>query len=148
MMDTSAIPAHRQGVVKYVLDRCSELYIDRKALAGIILDNWQNDKYAYRVLREIKAEFPGIDIVILHSFDDCIDVVNALDMDNHQFETIYLWSLTRARIRELVTSYTQGLKFLDEDIVTAKIVAGHRCTEYSPHPSQLSLDTQTGRTSI
>ena len=60
MMDTSAIPAHRQGVVKYVLDRCSELYIDRKALAGIILDNWQNDKYAYRVLREIKAEFPGI----------------------------------------------------------------------------------------
>ena len=44
MVDASAIPGQTQGVVNYILDRCAELYIDRKMLAGIILDNWHNDK--------------------------------------------------------------------------------------------------------
>ncbi|BBA70049.1 metallophosphoesterase [Geobacter sulfurreducens] len=123
MLDSSVIPAHRQGVIKHIQDRCSELIIDDSKLDGIILDNWQNDKKAYRVLDEIKQLYPTAPIIILYGFDDCSDIASAINLDASEFTTLYLWSLTRARIRELVRGYLVDLTSLDDDLVTEKIIS-------------------------
>jgi hypothetical protein len=122
MVDTTAIPAHKQGVMKHIEARCKEIRIDRKELAGIILDNWHNDKSARRVLQEIKAEFTSIPTIILHSLDDCTEIGNVIENDELiMFETYYLWSLSRAKIRELVVAYIKDLSSLDDDLVTKKL---------------------------
>ena len=47
-----------------------------------------------------------------------------MEIDNvADLETLYLWALTKARIRELVTGYVQEMDDLDEDLVTAKVTA-------------------------
>lgn len=122
MVDTIDISPQRRVVIKHINDRCKEINIPRSSLAGIILDNWNNDKKARRVLREIQTEFPTVPVVLLQSNDDCADLANALETeDAAEFQTLYLWALTRRRIRELVIAYTQDLDSLDDDLVTKKI---------------------------
>jgi len=122
MVDTMVVPPHRRGVIKHIEDRCNEISIERSSLAGIILDNWHSDKRSRRVLREIQTEFPTVPVVLLQSSDDCADIANALDTENPaEVQTLYLWALTRTRIRELVIAYTEDLNSLDDDLVTKKV---------------------------
>lgn len=122
VLDTTAIPAHKQGVIKHIEARCKEIGINRNELAGIILDNWHYEKAARRVIQEIKAEFPALPTIILHSIDDCSEIGNVIECDEViKFETLYLWSLSRARIRELVVAYVKDLSSLDDDLVTKKL---------------------------
>jgi len=122
MVDTTAVSPHRRDVVKLLEGGCREIDISRSSLAGIILDNWHGDKKACRVLQEIKKEFQDIPVILLKSSDDCADIANTLEMeDAEEFETLYLWALTRTRIREMVTAFAQDLHSLDDDLVTKKV---------------------------
>ncbi len=122
MVDTTVVSPHRRDVVRLLEGRCREIDISRSSLAGIILDNWHGDKKAFRVLQEIKKEFQDIPVILLKSSDDCADIANTLEMeDAEEFETLYLWALTRTRIREMVTAYAQDLDSLDDDLVTKKV---------------------------
>ena len=122
MVDATAIRPQRNGVIKHFGDRCKEINISSSSMAGIILDNWHGDKNACRVLREIQTEFPTVPVTILQCNDNCAGIVNTLETeDAEEFETFYLWALTRTRIRELVITYTQDLNSLDDDIVTKKV---------------------------
>jgi predicted MPP superfamily phosphohydrolase len=124
MCNTEEIPHHRQGVIQHIENRCKELKIQPGSLAGIILDSWYSDKRTRRILRELKAEFAGVPVVLLHSVDDCRDIATSMDVEEiENRETLYLWSLTRARIRELVVSYMQGVDSLDDNAVTNKVIA-------------------------
>jgi predicted MPP superfamily phosphohydrolase len=123
MIDTTTIPAHKQGVIKHIEARCMELSIGVTELAGIILDNWQNDKSSRRVFEEIKKEFPSTPIIILHSLDDGAEVANVIEWTEvMKFEKLYLWALSRARIRELVAAYIKDRNSLDDDLVTKKLI--------------------------
>lgn len=122
MVDTTAVYPRRKDIVKFLEGRCREIDISRSSLAGIILDNWHGDKKACRVLQEIKKEFQNIPIMLLKSSDDCADIANTIEMDDaKEFETLYLWALTRTRIREMVSAYAKDLDLLDDDLVTKKI---------------------------
>ncbi len=124
MLDATAIPNHRQGVIAHVAARCKELNIAQSSIAGFILDNWHGNKETKKVLRELKAEYKNIPIMLLESIDDSLQIGNVIDIeDNEIVETFYLWSLTRSRIRELVTAYLDGESSLDDDLVTKKIIA-------------------------
>jgi predicted MPP superfamily phosphohydrolase len=49
--------------------------------------------------------------------------IRAIDIeDNEVVEALYLWSLTRSRIRELVTVYLKDEVSLNDDLVTKKII--------------------------
>lgn len=123
MLDTTTVPANKHGVILHIDARCKEICIDRKALAGIILDNWHNEKSSRRVLQEIKAEFPNIPIIILHSLDDFTEIGNVIECNEViNFDTLYLWALSRAKIRELVVEYIKDLDSLDDDLVTKKLI--------------------------
>ena len=121
MTDAAAIPPHRQGVLSHIDARCQELGVSRSSLAAIILDGWQNDSRSNRMLREIQKEFPTIPIILLQSIDDSLEIAQGLlpgELEN--VATLYLWALSRARIRELVGAYIRDLS-LDDDLVTKKL---------------------------
>ena len=123
MLDTRAIPNHRQGVISHVTARCKELNILQSSIAGFILDNWHNSKETRKVLRELKTEYKDAPIMLFESIDDCLQIGNVIDIeDNEIVETFYLLSLNRSRIRELVTTYLDDETSLDDDLVTNKII--------------------------
>ena len=125
MCDTCEIAAHRQGVISYVKVRCASLEMPIASLAGIILDNWENDQKSHKILNILRNEFPGVPLLILQGFDDFNDIHQPTVLTNDDgFEILYLRSLTRSRIRELVHTYLEySESTLDEDLVTKKVIS-------------------------
>ena len=124
MLDVVTIPAHRQGVLRALEARCEELGVQTTSLAAIILDNYWGDKPSRRILKELRLAFPGVPTIVLQSIDDCARIADAIEIDNvAEFETLYLWALTKTRLRELVTAYVQEMDDLDDDLVTARVTA-------------------------
>jgi len=122
MVDTLEMPHHKRGVIEHIEARCAELDVTRESLAGIILDNWHGDKHGRRILDELSAEFKNVPVVMLQSVDDCNEIADAIEFGHAaNIQTRYLWALTKARIRELVVAYIEGLDALDEDLVTKRI---------------------------
>ena len=124
MLDVVTIPAHRQGVLRSLEERCQELGVQTTSLAAIILDNYCGDKPSRRILKELRLAFPQVPTIVLQSIDDCARIADAIEIDNvAEFETLYLWALTKTRLRELVTAYVQEIDDLDDDLVTARVNA-------------------------
>jgi hypothetical protein len=122
MLDSVALPHHRQGIVECVSARCEELQIDAKSIAGFILDNWVNDKGTRRLLRELRNEYKPQPVIILAGEDDFAQIASAVQIeDPTELATFYLWALSRTRIRSLASSYVQGMDSLDDDIVAKKV---------------------------
>ena len=105
------------------MSRCDELHSNLGAIDGLILDNWQRSSNPQKVLRILNTEYPALRLMILHAFDDFQNIGNASPIPNAEgFEALYLWSLTRNRIRQLVAGYLDAAELrLDEDAVTRKI---------------------------
>ena len=124
MLDVPTIPAHRRGVLRSLEKRCQELGVQTTSLAAIILDNYCGDKPSRRILKELRLAFPQVPTIVLQSIDDCAGIADAIEIDNvAEFETLYLWALTKTRLRELVTAYVQEMDDLDDDLVTARVTA-------------------------
>ena len=124
MLDVLGIPAHRQGVLGSLEARCEELGVQTTTVSAIILDNYSGDKSSRRILKELRLAYPEIPTIVLQSIDDCARIADAIEIDNvADFETLYLWALTKTRIRELVTGYVQEMDDLDDNLVTARVTA-------------------------
>ena len=124
MLDVLSIPPHRQGVLRSLEARCQELGVQTTSLEAIILDNYSGDKSSRRILKELRLAYPQVPTIVLQSIDDCARIADAIEIDNvAEFETLYLWALTKARIRELVTGYVQEMDDLDDNLVTARVTA-------------------------
>jgi hypothetical protein len=123
MLNSAIMHHHKEGILQQLAARCRELEIELTNIAGFILDNWAPSKGNRRFLRELKAEFANIPIILLAGVDDCGDIESDLEIgEDSTLETLYLWSLSQARIRELTSGYLQGLDNLDDDLVTKKII--------------------------
>ena len=124
MLDVAIIPAHRQGVLQSLEARCQELGVRTTSLAAIILDNYCGDKPSRRILKDLRLAFPQVPTIVLQSIDDCARIADAMEIDNvAEFETLYLWALTKTRLRELVIAYVQDIDDLDDDLVTTRVTA-------------------------
>jgi predicted MPP superfamily phosphohydrolase len=121
--DLAEVPTHRQGVIKYIADRCDELRSNVGVIEALVLDHWQRSSNAEKILRILNAEYPTMPLIILQTFDDFQNIGNAAPIPTaEKYETLYLWSLPRNRIRELVSAYLDAAESrLDEDAVTHKI---------------------------
>ena len=122
MLDAATIPAHRQGVLQSISARCEELHAKSGSIGAFILDGCHGDKASRKIVDSLRQEFPTIPIVMLQGVDDCVQIANAITVEGTEaFEPLYLWALSRSRVRELVTRYIEGLD-LDEVLVTKKVI--------------------------
>jgi len=123
MMNIPDVPPNKDGVARRLKRRCNELRIDETNLKGVILDNWHNDKRCGIILRELQALLPKIPIVILQNTGSVAEIADEAEVDHlESFENLYLWSMTRTRMRELVSAYVRDLPTLEENAVTRKVI--------------------------
>ena len=124
MLDVQAIPPHRRGVLASLEARCEQLAVPITSTAALVLDNYSGDKRSRRVLKELRDALPDVPTIVLQSIDDCARIADAMEIDNvAEFETLYLWALTKAQLRGLVTAYVREMDDLDENLVTARVTA-------------------------
>ena len=122
MLDALTVPAHRRGVLESVEGRCRELGVETTSIAAFVLDNYSGDKSSRRILRELQEAFSQVPPILLQSIDDCARIADAIEIgDVAEFDTLYLWALTKAKLRGLVTAYVREMDDLDEDLVTARV---------------------------
>ena len=159
VVDAAEVPSHRQGVIGHVKERCAELDITEGELDGIILDNWSGDRSSMKALKIFKTEFPALPVIVLHGVSDYDQIASSLEInDIGEFEILYLWALTRNRIRELVTDYISDLDSLDENLVTDKVASDidalnihrtpHNCLLLLKLVSQAFDDSPVNRTEM
>lgn len=124
LCNSSEIESHPRGVKKYIEQRCLELELSPTKVAGIILDNWDNSSKATKILRLVKEAYPDTSILVFQGLEDFHDIQNASVLtDADGFEMLFLRSLDRVRIRQLVKSYLDESKCTaDPDHVTNKLV--------------------------
>lgn len=122
--DLEQMENHRSGVLAYMSKRCTELSIKTSQVRGVILDGWINTSANNRVIRYVREEYGDVAFILLQGFEDFLDIQNSdLSKEASGFEAIYLRSLTRSRIRELVKGYLEEAgSSLDEDLVANKLV--------------------------
>ena len=97
---------HRSGVLKYVADRAKALAVGKSQIKAVILDGWINCSNNNRIIRYIREEYVDIPIILLQGFEDFLDIQNSeLTNEANGFEPIYLRSLSRSPIRELVKGH-------------------------------------------
>ncbi len=123
VLDAISLPHHRSGIREKVLERCTKLRITVGSVHGFIIDGWTSDKGTRRLLRELRAEFSHAHIIILAGEEDFTQMDAAMELGEElaTIKTYFLWSLSRARIRSLASSYVQGNDSLDDDVVTRKV---------------------------
>lgn len=122
-LDAEKVPPHRQGVMEALEGRCRTLGITRAQIAAIVLDNISPDKRVDKVISEIRRQVPDTPMICLHSLDDAGLIGGRLALEElADFEIMYLWALSRRRVRELVAKCIDQGADLDETMVTSKIV--------------------------
>ncbi len=91
----------------------------------VILDSWTRlEKDSEKLLQKICSHFKDVPIIVMQTIDE-IRFLNdsAYIFPDRQFDTIYLWALSRSNIREIVSAYNDEKHIGDEDLITKKVVS-------------------------
>jgi len=91
----------------------------------VILDSWQiGEKNSYKLLKSVCTFFNDIPIIVMQTVDTG-QILSPLDDEgiDKKFDVLYLWALSRERVRSVVASYNDERHIGEEDAVTSKVVA-------------------------
>lgn len=159
MLDFSDVRAQQEQIIEAINARSRELHVSRQQIAGFIVDGWQYDRAGQRIVKEIRREFPTTPMIILESLEVCSQITSPVSSDVLDgFEALYLWSLTRSRVRELIKAYLAGAGHVDEDMMTKKVVSDlealnihrtpHNCLVLTRLAEQAFDDSPVNRTEM
>ncbi len=110
-------------IKKHLERRTRDLSCSLDIVGGIVVDNWQRNKHGVAAYLEIKELLPGKPILLLENLDESSHLENVVSDDKlPPVENLYLWALSRTKIRELVSRYLVSTPSLDDSLVTAKIL--------------------------
>lgn len=97
-----------------------------KDVRCIILDSWSNlEKKSLLLLQKLCEKYQDIPIIVMQTISDTQFLLNN-DIGqniNREFESLYLWALSRSSIRKMVTDYNNEKYNNDVDTVITKITS-------------------------
>jgi len=114
---------HRRAVETHVEKRVSDLSATGKRIAGIIVDDWNDDNAGRKLVGILRETYPNAKLLLLQHIDAARNIEHALQNDKFDNgEYLFLWALTQVRIGELVDSYVADIPRLEPLLVTQKII--------------------------
>jgi predicted MPP superfamily phosphohydrolase len=108
------------------VDRELEIFgLDESRINCVIVDSWvAHDSGAEKVVKKIIKKFKNIPVVLMQSVDDLRIMSENLQLDvDKVFDRAYLWSLSRDKVRKIVSDYNDRRHVGDEEVVLKKVVS-------------------------
>ncbi len=94
-------------------------------IGGIVIDSWRSTKENIKLYKKLIDLHPNIPVAILRSTVNSFFNVNNDNevLSDREYRHIYLHSLPRPKIRQIVSQYNKQRDVGDDDIVLSKIVS-------------------------
>ncbi|MCE9636345.1 MAG: metallophosphoesterase [Planctomycetes bacterium] len=128
-LDTLDLKPHAHSIAKAVKLELADLGASDDQIAGVLLDSWSTDEpSALRIVERVCELFPDKPVVILHTMTaGSLIPLSPSSECTRDFHHLYLWSLTRGGVRELVRTYIDSAPMGDDDdSVTARLASDFR----------------------
>jgi len=101
--------------------------VDSSKLKCIVVDAWANsDKKKIKLLKKISELYPDIPLIVMQTKNDRFFANSspASDICNRKFSTYHINSLSREKIRSLVTQYNTHKNIItDDDVLLRNIIS-------------------------
>lgn len=92
-------------------------------VACIVLDSFSiNQKESVKIYNLIAKKFPNTPLICMQHQELKVDFTETSPLERN-FESVFLWSLPREKVRSFVSAYNQHKTIGDEDTVTSKLIA-------------------------
>ena len=100
------------------------LDIEQSGLDCIVLDSWSEDESnSEKILEKICKIFDSKPVIVMNTIDDSRFTHRALKEGIRNFETLYLWSMHREKIRAIVETYNQEKHIGEDNLIIKKITS-------------------------
>ena len=123
-LDAKSLKPHLASINEGISNELKILGCSERDLKCVVLDSWsENEKDALKLLRNVCSRFPSLPIVCMQHVDvGRFKHVDSAEFDG-KFDTLYLWSLSRKEIRQIVAAYNEAKNVGDENAITARLVS-------------------------
>jgi hypothetical protein len=123
-LDSKNLRPYVQEIQKVANAELEKLGLTMKDVKCIVLDSWTAEaKDSYKLLDVIGKLFEGVPIVLMATIMSNYLFEQPITLGDSEFETAYLWPLSRNRVRSVVRNYNEEKHIGDEDTLTAKVVS-------------------------
>lgn len=91
----------------------------------VIFDSWESSKSNSKKIKKYTEEFPGVPAILMRTLSDNFFKIS-LDVDSGVgivFNNLFLHSLPKSKVREIVCQYNIQREIADDDLVLNKIIS-------------------------
>lgn len=122
-LDSRLMKPNKASVTKAVDDELSETDSHFNQIKCVVVDSWSRaDKDGAKLLRTVCSVFSNIPIICMERTDGNPVVQPISDLDR-SFDLLYLQSLARENIREIVNAYNEKRGVADEDKLLKRLTS-------------------------
>ncbi|WP_395060561.1 metallophosphoesterase family protein [Polaromonas sp.] len=125
-LDAVELKPTSHAVKEAVALELSEVGLTHSEIKCVVLDSIGSSvKDAWKILSKVTANFPGIPVICMHTLDPTIfsgEASGSSDIPTG-FQNLYVWTLPRNLIREIVADYNDSRHVGDENQVIKRLVA-------------------------
>lgn len=91
----------------------------------IILDSWSNlDTNHELLLEKLLAKFPDTPIIVMQTVKNTQYLFNTdVTPIEQEFDVLYLWALSRSRVRDLISEYNKETYIGETDMVLSRLIS-------------------------
>lgn len=124
-IDANKINPSKKAIENHVDNELKQLNLTIEDLKCILLDSWSaSAKNAVKLLSCLSGVYPSVHLIVLQTIETA-QILNSFDEEliGRSFDDLYLLSLPREQVRQVVTNYNDVKHIGDEDSITSKVVA-------------------------
>lgn len=124
-LDSKSLKPYSSAIEQAVKDELNIFGCDTHNVKCVILDSWiSHEKYSYKILKNVCKLFKDVPVMVMQAIDDS-RLLNHLeeDLPERKFDVLYLWTLSRGHVREVVTCYNDKKHIGDDNAVITRVVS-------------------------
>lgn len=122
-LDANELRPYTKEIEKITKKKLEEYDILFEDIGGVILDEFSSEtKEASKILEAVNQCFEDKELIIMYTFVENPILDEEIEIPKSRiFEKLYLWSLSRSNIRDVVSQYNNEKFIGDEDDVINKV---------------------------
>lgn len=122
-LDARELKPNRASVDEAIHRELDLLGCDEAIVKAVVLDSWNSEeKQMSKLLNTVSGRYSHLPLICMQQVSASGFSADKIEVENRNFEILYLWSMSRNHVRNMVASYNEVRLIGDEDSVTTRLV--------------------------